>query len=303
MKVGTTRAFKIVVLISVFISGYAFGLISHRYEVFPYYYLKQLVERPVFASLSQFAGFDVTYGRTALRCDQIPQRPLVLLTLGQSNAANSGSGRFDAASGVYNFNLFDGRCYEARDPLLGASGDGGSAWIPLAQMLIENGLAEAVVVAPIAVSGSHVADWAPGGVLAERIARAIGVLASTGLQVDALLWHQGESDRGTAPAMYTESFLRMVGSIRGAGVSAPIYVAQATRCDAQEDATLREAQAQLGALHAGVRQGPNTDALVGEKLRDGCHFTRLGTFAHAALWFEVLKRDLPVSTGAVRRFG
>ena len=47
----------------------------------------------------------------------------VILGIGQSNIANEGDpgARYEPRGEVYNFNFFDGKCYAARDPLLGAS--------------------------------------------------------------------------------------------------------------------------------------------------------------------------------------
>jgi hypothetical protein len=46
----------------------------------------------------------------------------MLVTLGQSNAANHGAGHYAALRDVANFNLYDGQCYAAADPLLALLG-------------------------------------------------------------------------------------------------------------------------------------------------------------------------------------
>src|SRR5205814_7295199 len=53
-------------------------------------------------------------------------RTAVIITLGQSNAANHGEDLYVATEHVDNLNLYDGLCYQAADPLLGASGCGGN---------------------------------------------------------------------------------------------------------------------------------------------------------------------------------
>ena len=52
-------------------------------------------------------------------------RLAVILAAGASNIANEGDpkGCFVPQRGVFDFNFFDGRIYEARDPLLGATAD------------------------------------------------------------------------------------------------------------------------------------------------------------------------------------
>ncbi len=275
--------------------AYSYGVVSHRYELFPYHYFGRVLRGDLFERLAPHGGYDVSVGRRAVPCDEIGPRALVLVTLGQSNAANSGDGRFGPERGVYNFNLFDGRCFEARDPLLGAGGDGGSVWIPLASQIIESELASSVIVAPIGLGGTRVEDWAPGGKLSGRFARLTREISRSGLRVHAILWHQGESDRGTRPEAYRAAFLAMVRDMRSSGSTAPIYVARATRCGDSVSREVNEVQAELGLGHPelGLRAGPDTDKLIGSVWRDGCHFTRAGLVRHAGLWFDILARDIP----------
>lgn len=278
---------------ALFACGYLYGVVSHRFELFPYHYAKKLIDLGAADRLAAYGGYDPSFDRIRVPCGAISHNALVLITFGQSNAANSGTGRFDAVPGVYNFNFLDGQCYEARDPLLGAGGSGGSAWMPLAKLLIERGLVASVIIAPIGTGGSRVSDWAPGGSLSGRIDRVVKGLADAGLRVHALLWHQGESDRATRPEFYTATFLRMAEAVRNLGVTAPIYVARATFCGDRGSSAINAAQAALGANHPGLRPGPDTDTLVGPALRSGCHFTRQGLLEHAALWLEALAPDFP----------
>jgi hypothetical protein len=67
-------------------------------------------------------------------------KSLVIVTLGQSNATNTGSAKYASGRGAVNFNLYDGRCYLAADPLLGASNDGGNFATRLADTLIARAL-------------------------------------------------------------------------------------------------------------------------------------------------------------------
>src|SRR5262245_57049190 len=90
-----------------------------------------------------------TSERSAVPCnDGGPPRPLVIVTLGQSNAANTGQGLHTPKHRVDNFNLYDGKCYKAVEPLLGPSGQGGNFATRLADLLIERRLADRVVLAP-----------------------------------------------------------------------------------------------------------------------------------------------------------
>src|SRR5579871_1443120 len=104
-------------------------------------------------------------GRTPVRCAPFGRRTgsLAFLILGQSNAGNHGSRNFTAGSRVFNFNPFDGLIYKAADPLLGATGEGGSPWCLMSDSLIARRIADEILLASIAVGGATISDWAPGG--------------------------------------------------------------------------------------------------------------------------------------------
>jgi hypothetical protein len=90
-------------------------------------------------------------------------RTAVMLTLGQSNAANSGDTPYVPRQRVFNFNIFDGHCYVARDPLLGTTEHRGNFAGRMADALIERGVFDGVVLVPIAVGGSRIEEWTTGG--------------------------------------------------------------------------------------------------------------------------------------------
>jgi hypothetical protein len=217
----------------------------------------------------------------------------VLLILGQSNAANHGQGRFAAGPQVCNFNPFNGRIYPAADPLLGATGGGGSPWCAMSDALIARGFADEILLVPVAVGGSTVADWAPGGPRNHRLMYALDRLAKHGSAPTHILWHQGEADAlyGTSGDDYVASFDRFAGSLRACGITGPIYVAIATYFGIppgheRQQATIAAAQARLIDPAAGILQGPCTD-LIRDRY-DDCHFDETGLRKHAAAWVEVL---------------
>ena len=117
-----------------------------------------------------------------------------------------------------------------------------------------------------------------------------------GLRVTHVAWHQGESDAGvTTGDAYVADFRALVASLRDEGVQAPVYAAVATICRSQGDPGLRAAQRSLPGRIAGVRPGPDTDALgAGPDRHDGCHFSETGQAAHARLWREALLAPTPV---------
>src|SRR5262249_10650579 len=75
----------------------------------------------------------------------------IIVTFGQSNAANTGAGCYAANGPVYVFNVFDMKFYRAIDPLPGASNGGAAVWGRLGDKLVASGHFPSVLFVPIAV--------------------------------------------------------------------------------------------------------------------------------------------------------
>ena len=232
-----------------------------------------------------------THGRTEVSFEALrAKRTLVVLAFGQSNAANGGETPGPEHTAVYEF--YRGRLYRARDPLLGADGEGGSIWLRLAAKAVESGSYDTVVLVPFAVSASEIARWAPQGNLHAALIATIVQAQRSGLHFTHLLWQQGEADaqQHTGEAEYRKHFLAMLAAIRRQGVDAPIYVARATRCDKiRASEALRRAQAGLHDPAAGIRAGPDTDTLGFAERYDGCHFSVEGLEKAADLWWDAVR--------------
>jgi Carbohydrate esterase, sialic acid-specific acetylesterase len=138
-------------------------------------------------------------------------RMMVALTFGQSASSNSGESRKKANEKVFNF--YNGRIYQAEDPLIGATGDGGSIWTRLRDQLINLDLYETVIFVPVGVNGSIIAQWQPGGDSHEKLLGSIKEVRDSGLTITHLFWHQGESDaiKNTGKEAYQKMFSSHVG--------------------------------------------------------------------------------------------
>jgi hypothetical protein len=244
-------------------------------------------------------GYDETRDREPVDCARFASdaaRSAVLLTAGQSNAANYGQLPIAPRDGVFNFNWFDGRCYRARDPLLGPDGNGGSVWTRLGDLLVTRGQYDQVLIAPVAVGGSALRRWIPGGDLHSRIVDAKLRLDDAGIRVTHVLWHQGERDSSldTPPDHYIAQFGAFVAGLRELGIDAPIYPAVATACGGPGRESIRSAQKALPERYPAVHAGPDTDALDRFEHRyDACHFSDAGLDAHARLWLDAVWPGAP----------
>jgi len=94
-------------------------------------------------------------------CPKPTAKTMVLLTFGQSHAANNVESRYTSGPNAFMFS--DGHCYHLADPVIGADGDDGSVWSRLADMLMATSQYDQIIVVPTARSGSSVKQWAPEG--------------------------------------------------------------------------------------------------------------------------------------------
>jgi hypothetical protein len=228
---------------------------------------------------------------TAIEGDRT--RTAVIVIVGQSNAANHGTGRLVARHCVDNFSLYDGKCYHAADPLLGASGDGGNFATRFGDKLIEGGLFDRVILAPIAMGGTMVEQWAEEGMFNRRIPALIRRLYDAGLRADFVLWQQGEGNPGVGDIggrQYRKNLLEVIRTFRRYGVSAPFFVSLTTTCGGPHPnaKNIRDGQQSAVNPKAAIYQGADTDMIGLEYRWDACHFNEVGLDMAASLWLEVI---------------
>lgn len=283
---------KTLIILTCLVAVYLYGVYSATRELFPYPQL-----RSVKNSMKSTQGLwekkdDHSIStKKQIDCKTVSRggKTMTALLIGQSNAANSGDTLYRPRGAVYEF--YRGKCYGSFDPVLGATGKGGSVWTRLADKLISAGVYNSVVFINVAVKGSEIKRWASGGDLYPRIDRAISGSKEASLRITHVLFHQGETDAylKTGKEQYKESFLDMLGAIRGAGVNAPVYVSTASRSMNRVSKDIREAQAELALAN---KKGPDTDKLnLLDDRYDGVHFSAKGMEKFAQLWFEVLSKE------------
>jgi Carbohydrate esterase, sialic acid-specific acetylesterase len=240
-------------------------------------------------------SFRSTAGRRNVSDTLFSERPTtaVILGIGQSNIANEGeaSARYEPKGEVYNFNFFDGKCYAAKDPLLGASIDRSNVLTRLGDLLVERRNYDRVLLLPIAHGGSYASEWSPNGRMFPRLEWTLEQLREKPIRITHILWQQGEAEAAASKPNAEEwmrHFTATAGAIRALGVDAPIYVAQCTVCGNDPNETIRVAQRTVVNQVSGILPGPDIDAVGRDERYDGCHFSAVGLRRAAELWYEAL---------------
>lgn len=226
------------------------------------------------------------------------RKGIVIFTFGQSNSANHGWGNYTPKHKVYNY--FKGKLYLSVDPLIGATGNGGSVWNRLADKLIEDGYTRQVTIIPIGVGGVEISAWAQGGYLHNRLIETVEQLKAQHIIPNCILWHQGESDNisNTSEENYIYMFETIRDVFRSRGIDSPIGVAIASYhpyCvneNKGNDPAIRNAQKKLAKKYDDIFEGPDTDKLNKAFQRgDGVHFSEKGQEIHAEGWLKAIKKN------------
>lgn len=229
-------------------------------------------------------------------------RTLVLITMGQSLMANANANTPTAvyvpahASAVDNFNIYDGAAYPfSNRPALGCNGDNSNVAPRIADLLIENAKFDRVIVVPIALGSTTVADWATGNyagrfpVTMRRLA-ARGITPATPRVTFAAVWGQGELDTGmgTTEAAYQAGLDTVIRMIFASGFSGRLFVNIETYNAGTVSPEIQAAQ--RSAVNGNtVFQGANWDALgSGDRIADNTHPNDIGAPRFAAALYEAM---------------
>jgi hypothetical protein len=302
MQMSRARFF---VAILVLTATYLLGGYSGRHDLFPFSLLQALKARagwtdPDFYTFDKAGRLASDDRKKAIACPQQTARTAVLLLVGQSNAGNHAGQRFHSEHGDRVVNFFGGQCYVAGSPLLGSDGNSGEYWTQLGNLLLDRGSFDLVVLTPVAISGSEVSRWVPGGDLNGTMIDTASQLQQRGYLVTHVLWVQGEIDytKGTSEKDYRDRFRALVKSLRSNGIEAPVYIGVATKCLGASnrgtrlhsvDNPVARAQLALPDPAANLIGGVNSDALLGDLDRyDDCHFSSSGEQKVARAWTDLL---------------
>jgi hypothetical protein len=266
-------------------ASYAFGVYSHQHDVWPIGPLRVLLtgaEVPVTdAGIHDAFGRLVSFpGKTEVPCPGQTADTAVILAIGQSNAANHAAARLATHHPGQVLNLFDGKCFAAASPLLGATGEGGEFLTPLADRLVDDGAYKTVIIVASAITDTPISRWQRDGDLNDMLMETLKPLLAT-YKITDVVWHQGENDLrfGTPGKVYQASFRSLLDTLREAGIDAPVFIAVASACGTSRLNGNAIAEGQRALVdNRTIFLGADTDALLDDSDRknDRCHLSESG---------------------------
>lgn len=286
---------KIFLFIVVILISYFYGIYSHKNNLFPYYTVREFILKHYYNNEYRSDISADTSMHKEVDCAKVLRDDYIFFVgLGQSNAANHGNKRFipPEDSNIYLF--YKNRCFLARDPLLGSTGNRGSVWTKLA-FLLNNSTKKNIVIATSAIGGSSVGDWVVDDKL-ENVLLLNLLEYINKIHVDKpilFLWQQGETDamNGTTYEEYINSLEKLKKIILNNAITfkPEIYISLTTLCyEHGVNKEIRKAQLDF-VTNNGFYIGPDNDMFDSiEDRYDCCHLSELGQWKSAIRWQEII---------------
>jgi hypothetical protein len=222
--------------------------------------------------------------KVEVACPTQTARTMVAFVMGQSNAANHSS-HITTASNPRILNYFNGKCYLASDPLLGATGPTGSQWVAMGQKLLSR--YDKIILIPFAISGVSVTRFT--GDLNPSFVATMAQVKMT-YNVTHFLWHQGENDAmyPIGKSAYTANLNTLIKQAKAKFPAARFYTSIVTICDALPNPAIQAAQKSAVNPRRGIFLGVNSDSLGDLYRYDRCHFNEAGIDALSTMWAAIL---------------
>jgi len=217
-----------------------------------------------------------------------PSRDLHLLVLGQSNGANHGPTPKPVAFG--SMTGPDRELIPLADPVFGGSGDGGSVWTRIADVLDKQRFDGGLTITLRSVGGTSVADWSSGGAQYDGLKAEIAELARIKPPITHVIWHQGERDTllGTSRKDYIERFNALHQLVHAHMPNVTWIICRASYRFGVTSADVIAAQNAIIANNADCHPGPNTDALGTAFRYDDTHLNDIGQSEFAQMLVAML---------------
>lgn len=216
----------------------------------------------------------------------------VIMVLGDSNITNGEMPPVTGLPNVFNVNPINGLCYPAHEPMMGTIAKNGSPWVRLGNALVNEKIYTELMLVPVLLEGSTLADWQTEGRIYPRVKKALTALESQKITINAVVWQFGQKYENQIKSAdeYKNAVTSIVTSLRGLGLSAPVYVAKTGDCVGKNSGLIYEAQGSLPGSMPGVVAGADVAKIEGEGIDSAnCALTDKGVDAYVKQWTELLR--------------
>lgn len=259
-----------------------------------------LISLSIYSQSTTAAEFD-SFGRLTsinekveVACPIQNKSTAVILVMGQSLSANSSSEKFITKYPKSAINYFNGKCYAANSPLLGATGENGEFITPLADLLIASKKYKTVIIVSSGIGGTAINRWQAKGDLNMMVSKTLDQLSST-YKITHIIWQQGESDylESTTTSAYIDSFYSLSNTLIQTNIQAPVFISISSKCGPKWISNNPISTAQnLLIDNRKIFLGANSDKLLDSEDRtpDECHLMGSGQLKIAKSYSEAILR-------------
>ena len=246
------------------------------------------------AEFDSFGRLISINGKVEVACPIQNKSTAVILVMGQSLSANQSSEKFSTKYPESAINYFNGKCYAANSPLLGATGEHGEFITPLADLLIASKKYKTVIIVSSGIGGTAINRWQAKGDLNTMVSKTIDQLSSA-YKITEVIWQQGESDylENTSTPAYINSFYSLSNTLLQKNIQAPMFISISSKCGPKWISNNPISTAQnLLIDNRKIFLGVNSDKLLDSEDRtpDECHLMGSGQLKIAKSYSEAILR-------------
>ncbi|QWW67947.1 sialate O-acetylesterase [Rhizobium sp. WYJ-E13] len=230
-------------------------------------------------------------------------RTAVLVFVGQTSVNNIPTPYVPVNGNIDQLNIYDGKLYRAKDPLLGINVAGsavtdkrGTWMMRMADKLIADGHYDRVILVPMAVGATRVDQWADPFTwpfLGHNISVVGRRMRDAGLPCTAIMWGQGESDTivNTPEAFYAASLQKVIAEFKRVIPGCPFLVAREAYFNGKTNRGVLAAQASV-VDNQTVFAGEDVESIGSADRYDNTQLNEAGAEKRATLAVAALKAAL-----------
>ena len=243
----------------------------------------------------EWGRYAMTVYKQSVECPKQTRDTAVIFIFGQSNSANYADHKVKSKYPNQVVNFFQGKCYSASSPLLGASGRLGEYLTLLGDDLIESEAFKNIVLISSGIGNTSISSWNEGGTSNLVLMKSLDELKGE-YKVDFVIWHQGERDflDNNSSEFYINQFKSLQGKLIRNEIKAPILIAISTKCGIpflwKEKNSISDAQKSL-INNINIIEGANTDINInsdGRSLINPCHLNKKGQIITANFFSKAI---------------